>query len=429
MTIKFINARILIMDNDCKIIKNGCLTVESGIITYCGNKTAEGVFDRIIDVKGDILMPGLVNCHSHLGMSLFRNTAEGTTLDDWLYKQIFPMESKLTEEDVYFGTMLSVAECVRGGITTVADSYYHNIAGVQAALNSGINMVLLGADMDIKKSSDVVLNNIYKDYEQYNGKYKNISYIPGCHSVYTCSKKLIEGIADFASSVKSKTYIHLSETLKEVGDCTNENNGLTPPQYLHKSGYFDYGGVAAHCVYVDKDDISLLKQSDVSVVHCPASNLKLGSGIAPVYSMIEQDLNVALGTDSSASNNRLDLFREMYLSSALQKGVMNNADAIPAEIALKMATSNGCKALNLKNTGILKKGYNADIIRISKKEPHFYPYSEDIAGSLVYSAISSDVIMTMCQGKIVYENGIYNLGTDLETIFKECDTRSKRLKN
>lgn len=423
---KFINARVLTMDEYCPLIDKCCLTVENGIISYCGKDDIKGDYE-IIDVKGDILMPGLINCHSHLGMSLFRGTAEGTNLTDWLKYQIFPMEKKLEPEDVYYGTMLSIAESVRGGVSTIADSYYYNQACVIAAKNSNINMVLLGADMDIDKDKDEILIKIENDYNDYN-KYNNISYIPGCHSVYTCSQGLIEDIADFAAKVKSKTYIHLSETLKEVGDCTTEHNGLTPPEFLHKCGYFDNGGIAAHCVHIDKDDILLLKQSNVNVVHCPASNLKLGSGIAPVYSMLYYGLNVCLGTDSSASNNRLDMFREMYLASVLQKGVMNKAEAISVNDILQMATLNGANALGLEKSGKIKKGYNADIIRLSLKESHFYP-KNNLTDNFIYNVMSSDIKMTMCRGKILYNNGNYYIGEDIEKIYSECEKRIKRLKN
>lgn len=423
MRIKFKGALILTMDEERPVIEDGCVVVEGGKIAYCGKDEA-GPCDDVVDVRGDILMPGLINCHAHLAMSLFRGTAEDSNLKDWLYKKVFPMERALTREDVFWGTMLAVAECVRGGITTAADTYYHNDAVAEAASVTGMGIVLMGADMDINGNTKAVLDKVRRDYEEFNGI--GINYIPGCHSVYTCSQQLIEGIADFASQVKSRTYIHLSETLEEVGECANEHGGLTPPQYLHKCGYFDNGGIAAHCVHVDKDDILLLKQQSVFPVHCPASNLKLGSGIAPVYSMLYHGLDVTLGTDSCASNNRLDMFREMYLASVLQKGAMNRADAVPELDALKMATVNGAKALGL-NSGMIKEGCDADIIRISTKGPNFRPKNPNAAGQLVYAASSQDVVMTMCKGKVLYENGSFNIGIDIDKIYSECDSRINRL--
>jgi 5-methylthioadenosine/S-adenosylhomocysteine deaminase len=358
-------------------------------------------------------------------MSLFRGAGEGLSLQGWLNDNIFPMEKLLTEEDVYYGTMLSVAESVKCGVTTLCDSYFFNEAAAAAAEKSGIRMVLAGAEMDFGKNKNDILKKIEKDCLKYNKG--NISYIPGCHSVYTCSQGLIEGIADIAASRKLKTYIHLSETLKEVGDCVNEHNGLTPPQYLHKCGYFPYGGIAAHCVYADKDDLLLLKQSNVSPVHCPASNLKLGSGIAPVYSMKSLGLNVALGTDGSASNNCLDMPREMYIASLMQKGVMNKAEALSSYETLEMATVNGAKALGLDNTGKLAKGYRADIIRLGVKGPHMRPICGITPGSLIYNIKSEDVVMTMCGGEILYEKGEYHIGEDIEKIYCECEKRSERL--
>ncbi len=431
--VKFINARILTMEDNAPIINDGLLTVDNGVISYCGKNT-EKVYNKdkiadysIIDAGGDILMPGLINCHTHMGMSLFRGVGENSPLAEWLYEKIFPMEKMLTPEDVYYGTMLSVAESVRAGVTTVCDSYFFNESAAAAAEKSGISLTLAGAEMDLKKSKNEVLKKIEEDYSKYNKG--NIRYIPGCHSVYTCSQALIEGIADFAASVRSKTYIHLSETLKEVGDCANEHNGLTPPQYLHKCGYFDNGGIAAHCVHTDKDDLLLLKQCGVSSVHCPASNLKLGSGIAPLYSMLYMGLNAALGTDGNASNNSLDMFREMYLASLLQKGVMNKAEAVPSFDTLKTATVNGAKALGSEKCGKLKAGYKADIIMLSVKEPHCRPAQNISKDSLIYNFTSSDVVMTMCGGKILYENGVYNIGEDTEYIYSECEKRAKNIKS
>lgn len=429
--IKFINARIITMDDNKEMIQNGCLITDGNSISYCAPQDDKGGYStdkdcRVIDAGGDILMPGLINSHCHMAMSLFRGAAEDCNLEDWLFNKIFPMEKKLTEEDVYYGTMLTVAESVRKGTTSICDSYFFNHAAAKAAEISGINLVICGAEMDINKSKAEVIKKIESDYKNLNKD--NISYIPGCHSVYTCSQPLIEEIADFASSVKSKTYIHLSETLKEVGDCMAEHNNLTPPQYLHKCGYFENGGIAAHCVHADKDDLLLLKQSNVSPVHCPASNLKLGSGIAPLYSMDYLGLNVALGTDGSASNNTCDMFREMYLASLLQKGIMNKAQALPSYSVLKTATVNGANALGLNKTGKLKKGYKADIIRLSVKEPHACPNGNISQNSIIYNFNSSDVIMTMCNGKILYENGIYNIGAEIKEIYSECESRAIKLK-
>jgi 5-methylthioadenosine/S-adenosylhomocysteine deaminase len=423
MRIKFKGALILTMDEKRPFIEDGCVVVEGEKIAYCGKDEA-GPCDEEVDVSGDILMPGLINCHAHLAMSLFRGTAESSNLKEWLYNKVFPMEKRLTCDDVFWGTMLAIAECARGGITTVADTYFFNEAAAEAAEISGMGLVLMGADMDIEGNTQAVLEKVRRDYERYGAM--GIKYIPGCHSVYTCSQRLIEGIADFACQVKSKTYIHLSETLEEVGECANEHGGLTPPQYLHKCGFFDYGGIAAHCVHVDKDDILLLKQQGVYPMHCPASNLKLGSGIAPVYSMLYHGLEVALGTDSSASNNRLDMFREMYLASVLQKGSMNRADAVSELEALRMATVNGAKALGLK-TGMIKEGYDSDIIRVSAKGPDFKPKNTNVAGQLVYAASSHDVVMTMCKGKVLYEDGNFHIGIDTDRIYSECDSRINRL--
>lgn len=428
MITKFVNANIITADEDFTVIKNGIIYIQNDKILYVGKEDIFDKFDKLIDVKGDIIMPGLINTHTHLGMSLFRGISENQNLQAWLYDVIFPMEAKLTANDVFYGTMLSMIECIRGGTTYVADSYYFNQEAVKAAQITGIGIALLGAEMDLNKSTAHVIDGIKTDFLKFNNISDNIKYIPGCHSIYTCSQKLLEEIADFCIINKAFPYIHLSETLKEVGDCSIHHNGLTPPQYLHKIGYFDNGGICAHGVYLDKDDIALLKQSNVSIAHCPASNLKLGSGIAPVYSMLKYDLNVCLGTDSSASNNALDMFREMYLSSALQKGIMNNSSAVSPIDSILMATRNGAIALGLKDRGVIKKGYKADIIRIDTSCANFMPHN-DFVSSVVYSTTCKDVIMTMAEGKILYENGKFASEIDLNQTFIECEKAVNRLKS
>ena len=252
-----------------------------------------------------------------------------------------------------------------------------------------------------------------------------VRYFPGLHAEYTCDEKLIEQVADFAAETGAPTYIHLSETLKEVGDCTVRHGGLTPPQYLHKLGFFDQGGLAAHCVYCDKDDLALLSQCGVTPVINGGSNLKLASGIAPVFSMLKQKLSPALGTDGVASNNAASMFREMYLYSCLQKETLKDASAVGAERALSAATADGYRSLGFRG-GCLSEGSFADLVLIDLQAPDMRPLS-DIRKNIVYSADRSNVLMTVAAGKVVYDRGKYFLGESTEKIYRECEARVRRL--
>lgn len=379
--------------------------------------------DRAIDCGGNLLMSGFCNAHTHAAMCLFRGEADDIPLHEWLYDRIFPVEARLTPEDIYWGAMLQVAEFVRAGITCFADMYFGLDSVYEAAKNANLCVALCGGDNSSSKHD--VLRYMEKMYTKYNTMSGRVRYIPGLHAEYTCSEGLITAVADFAAEAGAPTYIHLSETLKEVGDCTVRHGGLTPPQYLHRLGFFDNGGLAAHCVYCDKDDLALLRQCGVTPVVNGASNLKLASGIAPVAAMLNAGMAPALGTDGTASNNVSSMFREMYLYSCLQKGMLKDAAAVGAEQALAAATCNGNSALGFDG-GSLREGGFADMTLIDLSAPNMLP-SGDIRSGIVYSADTGNVLMTIAGGKVVYDRGCYFIGEDLERIVKECSARRARL--
>jgi len=415
MKIRFFNANIMSSPSE-PIFKGEVCTDGKYICSVSKTRNEKFVADREIDCQGNLLMSGFCNAHTHAAMSLFRGIADDLPLDKWLFERIFPMEDHLTEEDVYWGTMLQIAEFVKNGITCFADMYFYPDTVYEAANKAGLALAMCcGAN---SYSGYDIPEFIRKHYRLYSTMSDRVRYIIGLHAEYTCEQSLISSVADIAAEYGAKTYIHLSETLKEVGDCTVKHNNLTPPQYLHNLGLFDFGGLAAHCTYCDKDDIALLKQCGVVPVINSASNLKLASGVAPVYSMIKAGMKVALGTDGSASNNATSMFREMYLFSCLQKEAMKDAAAVSAEDALSAATVNGYQALDF-NGGVIKTGKFADIILIDLKSPNMQPLS-DIKKNLVYSADSSNVLLTMAGGRIVYENGQYYIGESIELIYKKA---------
>ena len=422
MKYRFFNAKIL--PSPSEDIFDGEILTDGDTIAQIGGR---GSFlnraDREVDCGGNLLMSGFCNAHAHAAMSLFRGIADDMPLDQWLNERVFPLEDHLTPDDMYWGAMLQIAEYVRSGITCFADMYFYLDSVSEAAKNANLCVALCGGSTS-DSDADVV-RFIEECFGKYNTMSDRICYFPGLHAEYTCEESLIAKVADFAAESGAKTYIHLSETLKEVGECTVRHGGLTPPQYLHKLGFFDNGGLAAHCVYCDKDDIALLQQCGVTPVINSASNLKLASGIAPVYSMLAQGLSPALGTDGTASNNAASMFREMYLYSCLQKEAMKDAAAVTAEQALAAATEVGYSALGFRG-GVLREGFFADMALIDLDSPNMRPLS-DIRKNIVYSADRSNVLMTVAGGKIVYDRGRFYIGEELGKIYAECEKRKNRL--
>lgn len=417
------NATVLTMEDKKKILFNTDVLVENDKIVRIGkiNDKAE----KIIDFEGDILMPSFINGHSHSAMTLFRSVADDTSLQTWLFDNIIPMENHLIADDVYYGTLLAILEYISGGITTFCDMYYFPEMIAKATTECGLNTIICGGT--IENDDNKKVRELEENYNRFNSYSQNVKYMLGVHAEYTSTEKFLELVSDLSIKYKAPTYIHASETLTEVGECTVRHNGLTPPLYLDKLGFFDNGGAIAHGTYLDKDDIAILKQRNVAVISNPASNLKLAGGIAPIFSMVENGLTVGLGTDGAASNNSLDMFREMYLVSVLQKYIMRDASVIPAFKALQMATSDGYKAFGISNKGKVKEGFIADLIRINTKSPQMNPLN-NVEKSIVFSANKSDVLMTMSGGKILYENGKFTLDLDVNEIFSKCKESVQRIK-
>lgn len=420
MKILLKNAKIL--KNPFSPVISGEVHIENGKIVHVGEEKPF-VADVVKDCNGNLLMSGFANTHAHSAMTLFRGVADDLPLQTWLFDRIFPLEDHLTQEDIYWGTMLAVAEYARGGVTAVADMYFYDDTIVKAFENSKIALALCSGKNDLGGNTQGALDYMEQAYLKYKNK-DRLKYIIGLHAEYTCSDKLIEGTADLANKYDSPTYIHLAETLKEVGDCSVKRK-LTPAEYLHKVGFFDNGGIVAHGVYLDKDDIFVLRDKNVTVASCPSSNLKLASGVAPVYSLLENGVSVALGTDGAASNNKLSMFQETYLLSCLQKERMKDASAVSAETALSCATVNGYKAMGFDG-GKIEVGYDADIVMLDMSSPCMHP-ENNVKKSVVFSGDCSLVLMTIAGGKIIYDNGAFNIGETLPEIYKNAERCIKRL--
>lgn len=423
MNIRLYNAYII---NENYDIDFGEIHVSNGKIEYIGNFDGTNKkWDRNIDMHNAVLMHGYSNCHTHSPMVLLRSYCDNQPLDSWLQKYIFPIEERMTQEDCYYGTRLAVMEYLSCGTTSIADMYFHQESVMQACIDSGLKVVGIGTAMDLDGKLDEKLEYLEQKYLKYNSYSPLCSYKLGFHAQYTASDILIKGIANLAKKHKAQVCTHLSETKNEVESCINKY-GMTPPQYLIENGIFDFGGNAYHCVHLNEKDIELLTKKDVWAITNPSSNLKLASGIADIDKYFKYGLKTAIGTDGAASNNALDMAREIYLTAVLSKVVNNNASAIPAKAVIKMATQWGAQALG-NSSGVLKEGSDADITAISLDCPNMQPVN-NIVNNIVYSSSSKNIVLTMVRGKILYENGEYNIGISKEEVYKRCNDSIKRLK-
>lgn len=413
----FKNAMVLTMDNNTEILKSCDVLVEDDIISALGsldNELTQNV--RIIDASGKLLMPGLINGHCHIPMTLLRNYADDMNLQTWLFENIFPVEERLQGEDIYYGTLLGIMELVASGTTCFVDMYDHMNDLAQAVEESGIRaqlsrgMINTGDGTDF--SDDVRLKETIDFYKRWNGAANGrITGAFAPHSIYTCSPAYIKAIGEAAQKYGAPIHVHLDETLLEHEDCLKKY-GKTPTKHLYDLGIFNQKTIAAHCVWITSEDMKILADNSVTMTHNPSSNLKLASGIAPVPDVLNMGVNVALGTDGASSNNNLNMFEEINLASFIHKGVNHNPLLINATESLKMATSNGAKALGMDNMGLIKEGAKADIILIDMDKPHLMPV-HNMVSALAYSVQGSDVCLTMVDGVILYENG------EFKTIDKE----------
>lgn len=412
MKIRFYNAKILPMTEEQKVIE-GEVWVEGSSIRYVGEEKKENfeTFDREIDVKKNLIMPSFKNAHTHSAMTFGRSYADGLPCHEWLNKVIFPMEAKMTGEHIYWLSKLAFLEYIAGGISANFDMYYEPCDMAKASIEMGFRTIMCGAINNFRESP-AALEEYYKKYNQMD---ELISYKFGIHAEYTTSKALMSEVSDLVHKYEAPFFCHNSETKGEVEDCINRY-GMTPTQLFDSLGLFEYGGGGFHCVYLDEKDYEIFKKNNLSVVTCPASNLKLASGIAPVVKFLENGIQVGMGTDGPSSNNCLNMFREMFLTTGLQKYATADAKACPASTVLKMATVNSARIMGLNECDVLVRGKKADLIIIDLKQPNMQP-ENNIVSNIVYAGSNSNIVMTMVNGEILYEDGQFNNKFDLEEIY------------
>jgi len=394
------NAVVLTMADE-KITPMNIL-VSDGRIEALGTEAFKA--DVVIDGTDTLVMPGLVNAHTHIAMSLLRNYADDLDFWPWLTQRIWPAEAKLDSRKVYWGSMLSIAEMLSKGITAFSDMYFFTEETIKAVEETGIR-ANLNRGLTSGEDEDMKLENALELYEKHHLKGDGrIKIDLGPHAPYTCEQGLFKKIIAAGRSRDTRIHIHLSESRKEVRD-SYEKHGMSPIQYVDSLGLFELPTQAAHCVHIDDEDMKILKSRDVSVVNNPSSNLKLANGFAPVAKMLTMGINVALGTDGPSSNNNQDLFEEMHLAALVNKGYEENPTVLRAYEVLQMATINGARALGIEEkVGTIEVGKKADLIMIDLKAPHLNPRN-NLLSSLVYSVSSSDVVLTMVEGKVLYREG------------------------
>ncbi len=407
------------------------VATEGKKIVYIGDEKPEGDFGELYNGHNRLLMSGLCNAHSHAAMTLLRGYAENLPLDRWLNERVFPFEDKIQNEDAYYSTLLAIAEMLRTGTTSFTDMYFFSEHVIKGVGESGIKCNFGRA---ITSFSDCDISEIpsFRESEELVKTYHNafegrLKIDMSLHAEYTNRRTVME---QFAESVKAhglRAHIHLSETEKEHEECKQRHGGLTPTELFAACGVFDVPTTAAHCVWVTDSDMDILKEKGVTVATNPASNLKLGSGVCNIYALLKKGINSALGTDSVASNNNLDMFREMYLCALLPKGFYRRPDVVSERDVLKMATQNGYAAQGRTDCGTIEVGNRADLIVVDLDTVHMCPHN-DTVNHLVYAASGADVLLTMADGKVLYKDGVYTT-IDIEKVKREVEARTERIQN
>ena len=420
----------VILNPGCFENKVQSLLIEDNLISEIADNIDESNVDKIIDADGKILLPGLINTHTHLSMALFRGLADDLSLDTWLNDNIWPMEANLDGNYCYIGALLGAVELIKSGTTTFSDMYFYmedvanavDEAGLRAVLSYG--MIDFG---DAERRENEIKENLSL-FENCNGMANGrIKVFLGPHSPYTASEELLIKVRELADKYNMGIHIHVSETEKEINDVLDDK-GLRPFEYLDKIGFLGPDVVAAHSVWLSDSEIEIIKKNNVKVSHNPCSNMKLASGIAPVSKLIENDICVSIGTDGASSNNNLDLIEELKTASLLQKVSTLDPKVLNSDEALAMGTIKGAEALGLDSEiGTIEVGKKADIILIDTNSPNMVPDSSNLSSNIIYSANGSNVDTTICDGKILMENRKLTV-LDEQKIYEKAKLALKELK-
>lgn len=412
-----------------QLIHNGYVGVDGANIDYIGQTAPEHMYDSVKDMQGCLLIPGLVNCHCHAPMVLLRGIGSDLPLQDWLFNHIMPIEERLTNHDIEAGTKLAAMEMLASGITSFTDMYFQPDITAEAIAKVGMKanlcLPLTCLDPGMKGEDCAIIRDAEAFYKAYDGYADGRILVDfGIHSEYLSTPDTVAYFSDLCKREGGRIHLHLSETLREHEEC-KQRHGKTPAAWFEDLGTFGSPVLAAHCVFCEDADLDIMADKGVSLVHNPTSNMKLGSGFAPIGKALKKGVRVVLGTDGAASNNNLNMFEEMHLASIIHKGYHRDATTVaPAEV-IDMATKSGAEAQGRFDTGELSVGKRADIVAVSFERPHMIPFT-DILPMLTYAAQAGDVVLTMIDGKTLYQNGMF-LTVDQEKVIADVRASVKRL--
>lgn len=426
-------ANIKLLDENFKVLENMFLQTREDKIVYIGTTMPEktSADEEVYDGKGKFLMNGFYNTHCHVPMTILRGYGEGLSLQDWLFTKIFPFEAKLTPEDVYWTTKLGAMELISSGCASISDMYFHIESEAKALDESGIKANICNGVTSFDPNEDLAGNRGWNETWSLldsvkNGRFSSrIKVDMGLHAEYTNNERVAKLIAEGAKNAGLGIHAHLSETAKEQAECAERHNGQTPAQFMKAAGVMDCPAQFAHCVYVTEEDEEILKKAGSFLIHNPSSNLKLGSGIAPVKRWVEKGLKVCIGTDGASSNNNLDMMEEIHIAALLCRGATKDANAVSAADIVKMATVNGALAQGRKDCGAVKVGNKADIIVFDLMKPNLQPDFDTLA-NVVFSAQSSNIVMNMIDGRVVYRDGNFAF-INKEEVYNEVNERLSRI--
>lgn len=401
MSILYKNINYLDLENE-KIIEGADIFIEGNLIKKIGNNLQIKA-SEVIDGNFLLMTPGFVNGHTHLGMSYFRNYADDLKLMDWLENEIWPIENKLTADDIYWSSLLSICENIKSGVTNFCDMYYEMDRVCDATIISGIRGTLTRGLTDNDGKGKEKLKSVRELYNNYHNKANGrIKVVPAPHAIYTCSENFLREISDLSKDLDGIINIHLSETKGEVENSLKEH-GMTPISYVNSLGLLDNHVIAAHCVHITDEEIALIKDKKFYPIYNPTSNLKLASGFTPVEKLLKNNIIMGIGTDGDSSNNSQNLLQDMHIGAIVNKAREMDEQAVKAIEILKMATINGQKALGISKAGLIKEDYLADLTIFSLKSSNFTP-KNNLINALVYSATAEDVRDVLCDGKFVMRN-------------------------
>lgn len=416
-------------DDGYAVLENGFLGVDGDRIDYLSDTAPAAPYDEERDMARTMLIPGLVNAHTHTPMTLLRGVGSDLPLQSWLFDTVFPIEDRLTPAMIRAGTELALLEMIATGTTSFTDMYMEPGETAEAVLASGMKANLCRPvqcfDPTERPEDNFRVRESLELFDRWHNAGNGRVKIDFCvHAEYTCTATVVKYYADRLRERRGNLHIHLSETKKEHDECV-QKYGVTPTRWFADLGAFDCTTLAAHCVWVTEEDMALMRERGVSAVHCPSSNMKLGSGFAPVPRMLALGLNVALGTDGAASNNNLNMLEELHLASLLHNGFTGDPTVMPADVTLRMATLNGARAQGRGDTGELRVGKKADFAALSLTAPHMRPCLDPLALA-AYSAQGSDVVMTVVDGQILYDHGKF-LTMDAQRVYEDADRAVREL--